>query len=132
MRINRLYKIWCQNKSCANASHWRSSCQLRCRSPVTVTSASSFPNLPTAAIVVYDRRARAPTKRTSGMTRVSKSCTLVVEPYCFNLYSGSVEDRQRNGRKGSVEKRTEGPTAVRSILDSPPPLDSHGHPSIGQ
>lgn len=34
--------------------------------------------------------ARAPTKRTSGMTRVSKSCTLVVEPYCFNSHSGSV------------------------------------------
>jgi len=34
--------------------------------------------------------ARAPTKRTSRMTRVSKSCTLVVEPYCFNLHSGSV------------------------------------------
>lgn len=68
---------------------------------------------------------RAPTKRTSGMTRVSKSCTLVVEPYCFNSPSGSVEDRQRNGRKGSAEKRTEGTTAV--SLDFRPPLDSLAH-----
>lgn len=48
--------------------------------------------------------ARAPTKRTSGMTRVSKSCTLVVEPYCFDLHSGSVwriarETEERGSRR---------------------------------
>jgi len=73
---------------------------------------------------------RAPTKRTSGMTRVSKSCMLVVEPYCFNSYSSSLYGGSPERRKKGVhtEKRTTWTTTMLSILD---PL-KFLYPFIGQ
>lgn len=102
--------------------------------------------LPTAACtVVCDTGARAPTKRTSGMTRVPRwLCALVVVPYCFNsaerrlpvrrrvVQRGDVGDRRGNGRKGSGGggggKRTAGTTVELSILEprSHSPVDRPG------
>jgi len=73
--------------------------------------------------------ARAPTKHTSGMTRVSKSCMLVVEPYCFNSYSSSVwRIARETEERGSHRERTTWTTTMLSILD---PLKL-SYPFIGQ
>jgi len=101
---------------------WRESPSLAVLSPVSLSTSCNSNKRPRRAYPrtyrshrVHDGGARAPTKRTSGMTRVSENCAMVVELYCFNSHSAAVEDRRENGRKGAAG--TETVADYRSALD---------------